>query len=91
MENFNKLTIMQKHKEIETILDTLIRPYLMLDEGNLEVIDIKENDLRTEVYIKYLGACAECSAGVSGTLKFIENALRRELDENIAVLPEGEK
>ena len=55
--------------------------------GNLEVVDMKGEGGNTEVYVKYTGACKGCPSAQMGTLDFIEEFLRKELDQNIRVLP----
>jgi NifU-like protein len=41
----------------------------------------------TEVHINYLGACKGCPSATVGTLSFVEDFLKAELDQNIRVLP----
>jgi Fe-S cluster biogenesis protein NfuA len=36
--------------------------------------------------IRYMGACQNCPAGMSGTLMAIEGILRAEVDEDISVI-----
>jgi len=58
--------------KIETALDE-IRPYLVEDGGNVEVVDFTDDFI---VKIKLLGTCGNCNmstmtvrAGIEGTLK----------------------
>ncbi|WP_072681173.1 iron-sulfur cluster assembly scaffold protein [Arcobacter sp. LA11] len=85
--SFDKMTIVQRIKLIDGILDTDIRPMLMMDGGNMEIIDIKENIPHYDLYIRYLGACNGCASGDTGTLYAIESVLKQKVDENIRVLP----
>ncbi|RDU57976.1 iron-sulfur cluster assembly scaffold protein [Helicobacter sp. MIT 99-5507] len=86
--SFPEMTMVQKVKAIDKIIDENIRPMLMMDGGNMEIIDIKEtSDNYIDVYIRYLGACSGCSSGYSGTLFAIESILQEKLAENIRVLP----
>ena len=86
--NFTEMTTVQKVKAIDKIIDENIRPMLMMDGGNMEIIDIKEtSDSYIDVYIRYLGACNGCASGYSGTLFAIESVLQEKLAENIRVLP----
>ena len=62
-------------------------PNLLRDGGNLEVVDMKDGDGITEVYIRYMGACKGCPSASTGTLGYIEDFLKRELDPRIRVLP----
>lgn len=86
--SFAEMTMVQKVKAIDKIIDENIRPMLMMDGGNMEIIDIKEtSDNYIDVYIRYLGACNGCASGYSGTLFAIESILQERLAENIRVLP----
>ena len=84
---FSALGLIQKHRAVEKVLDEKVRPNLLKDGGNLEVVDMKEADGVTEVYINYLGACKGCPSAAVGTLSYIEDFLKAELDQNIRVLP----
>ena len=84
---FAQMNLIQKHKALETVLDEKVRPNLLRDGGNLEVVDMKEQDTTTEVYIHYLGACKGCPSSQTGTQIYIEEILHGELDENIRVVP----
>lgn len=39
---------------VEAVLDTL-RPYIQMDGGNVEVVDVKEQD--GAVFLRMVGAC----------------------------------
>lgn len=84
---FDKMTLVQRIKAIDTLLDEEIRPMLAMDGGNMEIIDIKENIPHYDLYIRYLGACSGCASGSSGTLYAIESVLKQKIDENLRVLP----
>jgi len=84
---FDKMTIVQRIKAVDGIIDEYIRPMLVMDGGDMEIIDIKENIPHYDIYIRYLGACSSCATGSTGTLYAIENTLKQKLDENIRVLP----
>ena len=65
----------EKEAHIIEILDKL-RPFLISDGGNLEYIKLEGN----KVYIRMLGACADCGL-VDMTLKDgIEATLKEEVD-----------
>lgn len=85
---FADMTLIQKMRAIEAQIDEKVRPFLAADGGNLEIIDVKiASDGYTDVYIRYLGACAGCASGASGTLFAIEAALQENLDSRIRVFP----
>jgi len=75
-EDFDSMSLIKKIKLIEEFLDKKIKPMLAVDGGSLELIDIREEDDLTRVYIRYLGACATCASG-SMTLMAIEDELKR--------------
>ena len=63
-------------KKINEIIDTL-RPYLINDGGNIEFVKFEDGI----VYIKMLGACADCGL-IDFTLKDgIEFAIKEEIPE----------
>ena len=85
---FIDLTMVQKLKKVEAVIDENIREMLMMDGGNLEIIDIRDTDDGfTDVYIRYLGACSGCASSSTGTLYAIEAVLKEKLSDNIRVLP----
>ncbi len=84
---FPSLGIIQKHRAVEEVLDAKVRPGLLRDGGNLEVMDMKDAEGVTEVYVRYTGACKGCPSAATGTLAFIEEHLKTDLDPSIRVLP----
>jgi len=86
-KEFKSMSIVQKLKAIEKILDEDIKPMLAADGGSLEVVDIKESEGFTDLYINYIGACQGCPASRTGTLYAIQNYLNEKLDASIRVLP----
>ena len=85
--SFDKMTIVQRIKAVDAVIDEYIRPMLVMDGGDMEIIDIKENLPYYDIYIRYLGACGSCASGSTGTLYAIESTLKGKVDENIRVLP----
>ena len=85
--SFDKMTIVQRIKAVDAVIDEYIRPMLVMDGGDMEIIDIKENLPHYDIYIRYLGACGSCASGTTGTLYAIESTLRQKVDEGIRVLP----
>ena len=49
---------------------------LAMDGGSLELLDIREDDEITKVYIRYMGACATCASG-GVTLLAIEDEMKK--------------
>ena len=84
---FASLTLIQKHHAVEKTLDSEIRNKLAADGGSVEVVDMKEQDSHTDIYIHYAGACAGCPSSKTGTLDVITQALQQNLDSQIRVYP----
>jgi len=84
--DFKSSNLIQKHKLVERMLNDKVRPNLLVEGGNLEVVDMKENGDLTEVYVRYLGSCQGCPSSLTGTQKYVEDTLRQELDESISVI-----
>ncbi|MDX1808610.1 MAG: iron-sulfur cluster assembly scaffold protein [Sulfurospirillaceae bacterium] len=85
---FEDMTVVQKLKDVEAVIDENIREMLIMDGGNLEIVDIRESDDGfTDVYIRYLGACSGCASSSTGTLYAIEEILKEKLSNKIRVLP----
>ncbi|SFZ97338.1 Iron-sulfur cluster assembly scaffold protein IscU/NifU-like [hydrothermal vent metagenome] len=85
--DFAQMTIVQRIKAVDKVIDENIRQMLIMDGGDMEILDIKENGANFDIYIRYLGACNGCASSSTGTLFAIENILKEKLDENIRVLP----
>ncbi len=84
---FKQMSLEEKKAAIEAIIDKHIRQMLVMDGGDMEILDIKENGQNTDIYIRYLGACSGCASASTGTLFAIEGMLKQKLDPNIRVIP----
>ncbi len=84
---FADMTVVQKLKAVDRVIDDNVRQMLIMDGGDMEILDIKENGSHIDIYIRYLGACSGCASANTGTLFAIEGILREKLDENIRVIP----
>lgn len=86
--NFADMTLVQRVKVVDRVIDESVRPMLMMDGGDMEILDIKDtSDGQTDIYIRYVGACNGCASATTGTLFAIENILKEQIAENIRVLP----
>lgn len=85
--DFENMTVVGQLKAVEAILDEDIRPMLMMDGGNMDIVDIQKADEHIDIYIRYLGACSGCASGSTGTLYAIEGVLQEKLSSKIRVLP----
>jgi len=85
--SFESMTLVQQIKAIDAEIDESIRQFLIMDGGDMEVIDVKPGDEYIDVYIRYLGACNGCASSATGTLYAIESTLKEKLSKKIRVLP----
>ncbi|MCD6397021.1 MAG: iron-sulfur cluster assembly scaffold protein [Spirochaetaceae bacterium] len=84
-KNFAEMTLIQKHKMVDKVMTESILPILHADGGSVEIVDMKEVDGYTDVYISYKGACAGCAASRTGTYEVIGVTLRNKVDSSIRV------
>jgi NifU-like protein len=70
---------------IESVIAAEIRPYIELDEGGVQVIDLIDGN---EVIIAYDGACTTCHSATGSTLNAIQQILRNKVFPSIVVTPE---
>ena len=84
---FKEMSLDEKRAAITAVIDRYIRDMLVMDGGDMEILDVKENGEHTDLYIRYLGACSGCASASTGTLFAIEGILKQKLDPNLRVLP----
>ncbi len=84
---FREMNTKEKIAAIDHVIDGSVREFLVMDGGNIEILDVKENGENIDIYIRYLGACDGCASANTGTLFAIENSLKEKLDSKIRVLP----
>lgn len=58
--------------DVETVLDT-IRPSLMADGGNVELVDIDDGVVK----LRLIGSCSSCSSSTMTLKMGIERALKK--------------
>ena len=68
---------MLTREAVDTALDERIRPAIMMDGGNIEVVDVKEN----RVYVKLMGACGTCPSSQITLQAGVERLLREKFPE----------
>lgn len=83
---FKDLSPEHKVVAVEIAIDNTVRDFLIMDGGDIDILNVKEDGDMYVVYISYLGACSSCSSSGTGTLYAIQNALRDKLDPNIHVV-----
>jgi len=84
---FKEMSPEEKKAAINAVIDEHIRQMLIMDGGDMEILDVKDNGPHTDIYIRYLGACSGCASASTGTLFAIEGILKQKLDPEIRVLP----
>lgn len=84
MANWETLSVEEKKKIIEQVIDQEIRPYIELDMGGVKIVDLKE----WEVFISYQGACTTCYSSTGSTLSAIQEILRSRIHPKLVVTPE---
>ncbi|MBL3520727.1 iron-sulfur cluster assembly scaffold protein [Arcobacter lanthieri] len=85
--DFESLSKEEKLKLIDEVLDEDVRPMLVMDGGNMEILDLVDSKPHYDLYIRYLGACSGCSSGSMGTLYAIESILQDKVFIDLRVLP----
>ncbi len=78
---FADLTIVEKIKRIEKVLEEEVRPQLNMDGGNVELLDVNGNVVK----VRLLGMCSGCLAADATLKGFIEKTLKEKLDSSISV------
>lgn len=80
-KTYTQMTLVEKIKKIEEVLEKDVRPKLMLDGGSVELVDLSGNTVK----VRLIGMCSGC-AGAQGTLKnFIEKVLQDRIDKSLTV------
>jgi len=76
-----KLSNLQKVMKIQEIIEQEIRPALIRDGGDLELLDIKDN----KVYVILRGKCTSCPSSQLTIKGGIENKLKEFVSDDILV------
>ncbi len=79
------LTKDEQKEQIEIVLDEHIRPALMNDGGNVQVLDVTDGE---RVLVQYQGACGSCGSSLGATLSFMESTLRKHIYNELNVVPQ---
>ncbi|WP_428738212.1 iron-sulfur cluster assembly scaffold protein [Sulfurimonas sp.] len=85
-DDFASMSMVQRTRAVDAVIEEYVRPMLIMDGGDMELVDIKDENDNIDIYIKYLGACSTCSTGSTGTLYAIESTLKQNLDDRIRVI-----
>jgi NifU-like protein len=79
------LTQTQKIALIEEIIARDIRPYIELDAGGIQILDLINGK---EVIIAYQGSCTSCFSATGTTLSYIQQVLRGKVHPSLIVVPD---
>lgn len=75
----------QKIAAIEQVLDKDVRPYVAMDAGGVEVLDLLNE---RELIIAYKGSCTSCVSSIGSTLTQIQQILRHRIHPELVVVPD---
>lgn len=70
---------------IEQVIGQDVRPYIEMDAGGVEVLNLLNE---REVIIAYQGACTSCFSATGATLSYIQQVLRAKVHPDLIVIPE---
>lgn len=79
------LALKQKIAVIEKVLDDDVRPYIAMDAGGVEVLNLIDDK---QVLISYQGSCTSCYSSVGTTLSYIQQTLRNKVHADLIVTPD---
>lgn len=82
---WQELTLKKKIAVIEEILNRDVRPYIALDAGGVEVLNLLNDK---EVVIAYQGSCTTCYSSIGTTLSYIQQVLRGKVHPSLVVVPD---
>jgi NifU-like protein len=85
IEGWENLSQKEKLGIIEQVIQTEIRPYIELDAGGVQIIDLSEEHQLT---IAYQGSCTSCHSATGSTLNAIQQILQAKVYPFIRVIPD---
>ena len=71
------LVVDRDKEKVEKVLDEKVRPTLIADGGNVQLVDVDEE--KGIVTISFTNKCATCPYAQLGTLNFIKDTLTSEI------------
>lgn len=80
---------MEVIKDKNVLIDTVeqaieqLRPFLIADGGNIELIDITDDNI---VQVKFVGACQSCSMSAMTLKGGVEETIRKAAPQIVAVV-----
>lgn len=82
---WSELSLKKKLAVIEQVLDQDIRPYIALDAGGVNVLNLLNDK---ELVIAYEGSCTSCYSSIGTTLSYIQQVIRAKVHPDITVVPD---
>lgn len=82
---WDQLEVKQQMALIEEVLNQDIRPYVELDAGGIDLINLIQG---REVVIAYKGSCTSCFSATGATLSAVQKILRAKVHPDIFVTPQ---
>lgn len=80
-KSFSDMTVVEKIKTVERVLEEEIRPKLNMDGGSAELVDLSG----TTAKIRLVGMCSGCMNAQATIKNFIEKTLQEKIDPSITV------
>lgn len=82
-----EMPLKKKIALIEEVLDRDVRPYIALDAGGVQVLNLLNDK---ELIIAYQGTCTSCYSSIGTTLSYIQQIMRAKVHPSIVVVPDVE-
>jgi NifU-like protein len=83
--DWDTLSAKEQIAVLEEVIAHEIRPYVELDAGGVQVVEIVKN---REVIIAYEGSCTSCYSATGATLNAIQQILRSKIHPELQVVPD---
>jgi NifU-like protein len=81
---FMEMPKQRKVALIEQVIAEQVRPYIELDAGGIEILDLLHD---RELIIAYQGTCTTCHSATGTTLSYIQYVLRAKVHPDLSVVP----
>ena len=78
---FEALSLVEKLKAMESLIEQAIRPALIKDGGDLKLVNINQN----QVFISFQGNCSGCPSSQGGTLEFVSETIKKHFSDKLSV------
>lgn len=82
---WEELPLNKKLAVIEKVLDDDVRPYIAMDAGGVELLNLIDDK---QVIISYKGTCTSCYSSIGTTLGYIQQTLQNKVWPALIVTPD---